>query len=223
MVGIQGSVNQEYFYRRPFCWTLAKAAQKTAPLMLLLHGFRQNKEDALKYWAPFQGKAHLLAVDAPLVHEYARPRKIGKAWYVYDGDRGNFQQEMIWTAEALQGLVNDISRKIGNKRLFLGGFSQGAYMALYYSLVFASDVDFVHAVCGNLNVNFVNRKKLTTEVCLHYGRDDNTCPEGKMQKLEELLKAKKCPVSRESFKGGHVFSSEMATRALSLVQDKFLF
>lgn len=60
-------------------WTLIPCQKNKASLFIALHGFRQNRHDSIKFWSTLIPFTHFLAPNAPLVHEYAKPRKIGRA------------------------------------------------------------------------------------------------------------------------------------------------
>lgn len=191
-------------YARPFAWTLVPADSETAPLMLCLHGYRQDREQALNDWGELKGRVHLLVADGPLVHECGRrPRRIGHAWYVYDGDRERLEKELRITSQALDDLIGQASKEIKVSELWLGGFSQGGYMALYYSLQHNRDVCRLHVVGGNLHASLMPDELQGLNVDLHHGEHDEDFSLKMMTTLETELQQRGAVVKRQSFDCAH--------------------
>ncbi len=195
-------------YTRNLNWTLVPASGP-APLLVVCHGFRQDRDFSLEAWAPLQDKVHLLAVEGPLVHETGRPRRIVHAWYVYDGDRGKLRTEFDITCQALDRVIADVSSQVEMTALWLGGFSQGAYLALYYGLAHNPAVSVVHAVAGNFHIDFAFESLEGRKVLLEHGNRDPTCPVERIEQLEALLIERGATVSRTMHEAKHDFTEAM--------------
>lgn len=203
-------------YSRPLEWVLEKASGP-APLLVLLHGFRQDRFTALKQWSALKGRAHLLAVEGPLAHESGHPRRISSAWYVYDGDRERFRREMDLTCRALDGLVAHVASTVDIRGNWVGGFSQGGYLALYWALCHSIGFEKVHSVGGNLNPDFLPASLPSCRVVLSHGSKDEFLGPQKMEALEGALRNRGADVSRHLHEAGHEFTPAMAQDLATLL------
>ncbi|MGE4157650.1 MAG: alpha/beta hydrolase [Planctomycetota bacterium] len=196
-------------YIRPLEWSLDKAGGR-APLLVLLHGYRQDRATALSQWSAYKGRVHLLSVEGPLAHESGNPRRISSAWYVYDGNRERFRAEMDLTCRSLDNVVAHVAPTLDIKETWVGGFSQGGYLALYWALCHSLGMRRVHSVGGNLNADFLPAILPNTRVILSHGSKDEFLPPLKMESLESSLKERGVEVSRHSHEAGHEFTAAMA-------------
>lgn len=205
-------------YSRPLEWTLDPVSGP-APLVLLLHGLRQDRRFSLEAWGPLAGRVHRLAAAGPCVHEWGRPRRIGNAWYVYDGDREALQGEMALTSAALDTLIDDVAGRVEISDLWVAGFSQGAYLALYYGLAHNRAVTRVQAIAGNVNVHATFESLAGKTVHLEHGREDAACPVERMEQLEQLLSQRGAAVTRRLHACGHEVIPGMMDSLLAPLDD----
>jgi len=104
------------------------------PLLVSLHGQGQSGERQRR-WLEGGVPEHFAAAfpDGFHAHEVRkpdRPIRLGFGWYLYTGDETAFRSSLIESEAALWRLVDAAVQELGAdpRRVWLHGFSQGAYL-----------------------------------------------------------------------------------------------
>ncbi|MDR8391812.1 hypothetical protein NC796_11700 [Aliifodinibius sp. S!AR15-10] len=129
--------------------------KKEKPLIVYLHGFRQHINRFQDLVSDLlQIEAYHLFIQGPYpIYEQSDKRKVedwGRAWYLYDGDQGQFAKSLELTAEFIQDLIDNMLNHISASRLCLFGYSMGAYQAGYFALSRWKHVNELVMVGGRL-------------------------------------------------------------------------
>ena len=104
------------------------------PILLALHGFGEDGDTMAERLGPREGAtcARLLP-DGPFPVELreGERRRIGRAWYQYDGDQETFLRALTWGQDHLRRLLEAVAERhpVDPRRVVLLGFSQGGYLA----------------------------------------------------------------------------------------------
>lgn len=128
----------------------AKGSKK--PLLIYLHGYGQNIEDFKKQCESLlEIEAFHLFIQGPYpIYDRSRKKNVsewGRAWYLYDGNRGQFIKSLEVTSEFIQEIVDRLINVIDVSRIGIVGYSMGGYLAGYFALTRWKHVNDL-AVCG---------------------------------------------------------------------------
>ncbi len=185
------------------------------PLLVYFHGFGENiKQFEEKCEKLVTIEAYHLFIQGPYpIYDRKKTKNVsdwGRAWYLYDGNRGQFIKSLEITSEFIQEIIDRLLRSIKPSRIGVVGYSMGGYLAGYFALTRWKHVNEL-IVCGArikteiLNENWSNIKHIKI-LAVHGENDDkvNFKPQ-----VEEIIDLKKNGVSAEILlnKESHNFNS----------------
>ncbi|MGJ8528902.1 alpha/beta hydrolase [Maritalea sp.] len=162
-------------------------------LVILLHGYGSDGKDLIglgDFWAQGFPDVEFLAPNAP---EPCSVNPFGFEWFHLDLERGDTNYEA--GAEQAYPLIRDyVLQRTADAGLklsdvVLGGFSQGAMMALYAGLRFEEPLAGILAFSGKLvdADGIGDELESTPPVCLIHGEDDDVVPvQGSLEAQEAL-------------------------------------
>ncbi|GEM_PF-239476 len=167
------------------------------PLMVYLHGYNQNiKQFEEKITDFFQLEAYHLLIQGPYpIYDTGGNRKVsewGRAWYLYDGNRGQFIKSLEVSAEFIQQVLDRHLQLIKVSRICIFGYSMGGYLAGYFALTRWKHIhDLI--VAGSriktevLNDEWANISHMNV-LALHGERDESVKAEPQKDEIEKLQK-----------------------------------
>jgi predicted esterase len=191
------------------------AARPGAPLVLALHGMGMTaraferwlqpalERGALSWWLP-QG-----------VFPREESRRIGYAWYVFDGDQGRLRESMDEARAHLLAVAGVARRALRPSRLALLGFSQGAYLASYVALSRPDLFRDLVCCCGRPKAEFASdlAAARSLRVMVMRGAGDDAVPADVVAKGVAPLREAGLEVEEHLFDAGHRLTPEMAVAA----------
>ncbi|MEQ8525773.1 hypothetical protein [Gracilimonas sp.] len=166
------------------------------PLILYLHGYNQNIEFLEKKMEDMLNlEAYHLFVQGPYpIYDTSRKvnvSKWGRAWYLYDGNQGQFIKSMEIASEFIQEIVDGLVDVIEISRLCVFGYSMGGYLGGYFALSRWKHVNELIVVGGRIKTEAFDGKREPAQhiniLALH-GKDDDSVYPQPQQKCVELLK-----------------------------------
>lgn len=109
------------------------------PLIIYLHGYNQNIEKFKKLVEPMLNiNAYHLLIQGPYpIYDNSREKDVskwGRAWYLYDGKRGQFAKSLEVSSEFIQEIIDNLIDKIDIEKIALFGYSMGGYQAAHFAL-----------------------------------------------------------------------------------------
>jgi predicted esterase len=109
------------------------------PLFVYLHGFNQNIREFEKLISGIiEIEAYHLLIEAPYpIYDTQGGSKVsdwGRAWYLYDGDQGQFIKSMEISSEFIQHIIDRHLELISVARICIFGYSMGGYLAGYFAM-----------------------------------------------------------------------------------------
>lgn len=185
------------------------------PIIVYLHGFNENiNQYEKKCESLTQLNAYHLFIQGPYPL-YDKSRKVnvsdwGRAWYLYDGNRGQFIKSLELASEFIQEIIDKILPHIDADRLAVFGYSMGGYLAAYFALTRWKHVNYL-VVSGCrikteiLNENFSNVQHMNI-LAVHGENDVSVKPEPQNQEIE-ILKKNGINASFQTTKGSHDLDS----------------
>ena len=144
-----------------------------------------------------------------------RKRRIGYAWYVFDGDQDALRESMSQARAYLAGLVDVARRQLRPSRITLLGFSQGAYLAGYTAMSRPDLFDACVCCCGRPKSEFIGDLSAASGVrfLVQTGaRDENVTAE-LIAKGIAPMRAAGLDVDERSYDAEHRLTPEMAIDA----------
>ncbi|MEX0844039.1 MAG: hypothetical protein WD022_02115 [Balneolaceae bacterium] len=165
------------------------------PLIVYLHGYNQNIEFFEKKVEQMLNlNAYHLFVQGPYpIYDTSGKEKVskwGRAWYLYDGNQGQFIKSMEVASEFIQDIIDNLFDVIDISRLCVFGYSMGGYLGGYFSLSRWKHVNELIVIGGRIKTETfegkLNQAKHIKILALHGKKDTNVYPEPQ-QKCIELL------------------------------------
>lgn len=192
------------------------------PLLVCLHGQGQSGERQQRWMGPAV-PAHFAAIfpDGFLPFEIRRPGKparVGYGWYLYDADRDSFLESLREAVGRLWALIDQAVERLGAdpQRIWLAGFSQGAYLTHTAALHGGARVQGWVGQAGGFRADYapVPAPRLAdTPVLIQNGSEDPAFTPQRADEVTELLSGYGAQVDRKSYPVGHVIVPEMAADA----------
>lgn len=192
------------------------------PFIIYLHGYGQNMKTFRKECEGFmEMAAYHLFIEGPYpIYERNSGKKVsewGKAWYLYDGNRGQFIKSLEVTSEFIQEIVEHLVPFTNASRVSVIGYSMGGYQAGYFGLTrwkHVSDLVVIGARIKTevLNENWENIRHLNV-LALH-GKDDEKVKYEPQQKEIEKLKSHGIYAEFVLTEGDHSFRQALIPRVI---------
>lgn len=170
---------------------------KKKPLLVYFHGFGENIkqfEEKCKKLVTIEGY-HLFIQGPYPIYDRKKTKNVsdwGRAWYLYDGNRGQFIKSLEITSEFIQEIIDRLLKSITPSRICVVGYSMGGYLAGYFALTRWKHVNEL-VVCGGriktevLDGNWSNIKHLQI-LAVHGKKDDKVDPKPQEKEINDLKK-----------------------------------
>lgn len=190
----------EYLVREPLNKT------EKAPLILLIHGYGSNKEDLFSFATELPKQALIISVQAPTEITFG-----GYAWYsiTFDADENKFSdpEEGKESVQKLNVFIDEVINKynVDKQKICMTGFSQGAILSYAYSFTFPEKVQYVTALSGYFNSDFLIDQPATNNInyFISHGSVDQVIPVEWARKAPELLNSLNIKNSYQEYPAGH--------------------
>jgi predicted esterase len=172
--------------------------EKKKPLIIYFHGFGENIETFQKTCSGcLEIEAYHLFIQGPYpIYDKSRKKNVsdwGRAWYLYDGNRGQFIKSLELASEFIQEIVDKLLEVINVSRICVLGYSMGGYLAGYFALTRWKHVNECIVVGGRIKTEVLHEKwdnvKHINVLALH-GKNDDSVKYEPQQKEVDLLKKK---------------------------------
>jgi len=198
-------------------------AEPTAPLVIALHGWGMNTRTFARWLRPGveQGGASWWLPRGILPCEVTSPpkRRIGYAWYVFDGDQDALRASMDEAMAYLTSLVTMAREALRPSSVALLGFSQGAYLSSYVALSRPDLFDTLVCCGGRPKAEFIDDLEAakSVRVLIQSGSEDTSVTPELIQKGVQPLIDAGLNVDSRSYDAGHRLTTEMAEEAAGFV------
>ncbi|MCU0725954.1 MAG: hypothetical protein MUE73_09230 [Planctomycetes bacterium] len=186
------------------------------PLVVALHGMGMSAEEFANLLSPLRSLPAILFVPEgvyPFEIKVAGQTGLGRAWYLYAGDRGAFVESMERTGRHLRALAGRITREypVDRNRRVLLGFSQGGYLAAYEGLRDAAHWRGLAIIAARVEDELLGdalRKASGLSVLLQHGLKDRAVPFSKAEKSRDALLQAGIEVKFRPYDSGHHLTAE---------------
>ncbi|MCC5915361.1 MAG: alpha/beta fold hydrolase [Balneolaceae bacterium] len=168
-----------------------KGAKK--PLIIYLHGFGENlKNFREKFSGELPFDAYHLFIQGPYpLYDRSRKKNVsewGRAWYLYDGNRGQFIKSLELASEFIQEVTDKLLQMINVSRICVIGYSMGGYVAGYFALTRWKHVNELIVAGARIKTEVVNEQwehlKHLRVLALHGTKDDSVRFEPQQSEIE---------------------------------------
>ncbi len=193
------------------------------PLLVLMHGFGAPGDDLVALWRQLATRSGLRFAfpAAPLSLGEISPMSDARAWWHIDvlalerALAAGTYRDMSLTEpaglpearELVLGALDEIERKLAPSRIILGGFSQGAMLAMEIALKaprdFAGFVTLSPTLLAEPRWRTLAEARAPARFFMSHGRQDPLLPFALSEQLCELLRAAGHEVRFVPFNGGH--------------------
>lgn len=197
-------------------WKLFRPAGREAPaggwpLVVALHGMGMTSDQfALVLNDLLDPEAAYLFPQAVYPYEIRREGtiRIGYAWYLYDGHEEPFRSTLAASEAHLLKLIDEVGRRIpiNPGKVFLLGFSMGAYLAFFVALRNPDRFSGLVAIGGRMKEEFLLDRLPGARglpILMVHGEKDRAVPLERAQSTHETLKRHGFTVELRLFPVGH--------------------
>jgi phospholipase/carboxylesterase len=198
------------------------AAGRRPPLLVGLHGQGQSGARHL-HWMRGALPPHVAAAFPDGFHKHevraaGRPIRIAHAWYMFTGDQDAFVQSLLEAEAALWPLVDAATEALGSDpgRVYLAGFSQGAYLTHCAAVRAPGRVAGWIAQSGRLKTELLEALLpgvAGKPVLIQHGRNDPNLPPHAAEDSAAALSAHGADVTLRFYDGGHAITPAMVADA----------
>lgn len=178
-------------------------------LVVLMHGYGANGDNLIDLGREFQKslpEAVFIAPNACEPWEGGFPGSY--QWFsLSEGFKDGFMERMASNIKQsniiLQNFIDQqlSNHNLGHENLFLVGFSQGAMMAIYQSLITKIKIAGVVAYSGKVVIpEAIGERTLSKpEICLIHGENDSVVPFDNFKEGKKILDSNAVPYQDHSF------------------------
>lgn len=183
--------------------------QKEKPLIVYLHGYKQNMHYFEKRCADLLSiEAYHLFVQGPYpVYDEKHQRKVaewGRAWYLYDGDQEQFIRSMEETSVFLDKVIKNATAELSVSQTALLGYSMGGYLAGYIALSRPDFIDDLIVIGGRIKTeHFTDRSYEGLNVLHLHGTNDQSVGAKRSKESCDQLKIMGAEVLYQDLAAGH--------------------
>lgn len=204
-----------------------RLGQEGSLVVVLVHGYGSRPEDL----APFAARTDLppgtrvLLPRAPAELRPPRGREGGRMWWDFPGNFSDLRRQRLdGVREAQRALSRWLDQETRpTDRVVLGGFSQGAMLALDLAAHDPRPLAGLMLSSGTLMDEAELRPRLAARaglpVRITHGRADDVLPFARAQDLRALLVASGLDVRFEAFDGGHEVTSDISAGSAAFVRE----
>lgn len=196
-------------------------------LFIYLHGYKQNMKMFRTHMKPLLDlEGYHLFIQGPYpIYDRDRNKRIedwGRAWYLYDGNQDSFHKSLEHTSKFLDQLIDsDIKNEIKFTNTTLIGYSMGGYLAGYYALSRATQVDNLVVIGSRIKTEYFEAESdnyFGLDVLAIHGKEDRSV-EGAPQKMScNQLAQWGANVTYKELDGGH----KLEDKYLNVIKKWFL-
>jgi predicted esterase len=142
-------------------------------------------------------------------------RRVGQAWYCYDGDQERFRESLEDVEAYLDSLLEDLRKRaeIDTERLLVAGYSMGAYVAGFFALRRKPRPLGLALLAGRLKHEFLATELGRVEglpVFLGYGSEDTFLAKEGLAEGRRQLERGGARLDVFTHPGGHGLTTELA-------------
>ncbi|MBX3461512.1 MAG: hypothetical protein KF696_16325 [Planctomycetes bacterium] len=150
------------------------------PLVMCLHGMGGHHDLMRRWMGPLLSHPWIFCFPrGPLPFEQRLPdkRRIGYAWYVFDGDQEALRESMQLSIEHLHNIQDLVRKQYPVGRTAIIGFSQGGYLAPVVAGNAPGRFCAAASICGRIKHEFLPSGGGARLAQFSGGRDGSIAPE----------------------------------------------
>lgn len=184
------------------------------PLIVYLHGFKQHIAGFRAQTHRLQSlEAYHLFIQGPyVVYDRSREKNVsewGRAWYLYDGNPGQFVRSLEHTSAFLENIISTVQADLDVSRTALFGYSMGGYQAGHVALSRPELVDDLVVVGARIKTEVFRPPEhdyRALRVLALHGRHDRSVKSGPQRKSCDELSKWGADVTFMALNAGHKLS-----------------
>ena len=196
-------------------------AARGRPLVIALHGWGMRARSFERWLQPgIAARDHSWWIPRGILPLEVRSRKIGFAWYVFDGDQDELRAGMEIGRSYLVELAAMARAALQPSSITLLGFSQGAYLGSFVALTRPDLFDAFVCCCGRPKAEFVEDLggARGTRILVQVGEKDASVTPELIAKGIDPLQAAGLDVTVQRFDADHRLTAEMGIAAAEFVR-----
>jgi predicted esterase len=199
-------------------YTLIESGEKGGekPLIIYLHGFGENIKSFKKSCSPLlEINAYHLFIQGPYpIYDRSRKKNVsdwGRAWYLYDGNRGQFIKSLELASEFIQEIIDKLLNHISVNRLCVMGYSMGGYLGGYFALTRWKHVNDLIVVGARIKTEVLHEEWKNVghlNVLALHGKNDDSVRYEPQEKEINLMKEKGLNAELKLLPENHSFTDK---------------
>jgi len=196
-------------------YTLIETGEKgKKPLIIYLHGFGENIDLFKKRCDSLLNlKAYHLFIQGPYpIYDRSRKKNVsewGRAWYLYDGNQGQFIKSLELASEFIQGIIDKLLPVVQVNRIGVMGYSMGGYLAGYFALTRWKHVNDLVVIGARIKTEILNESFENIQhmnIAAFHGENDDKVQSGPQANEIEMLKENGVKAELNLLNENHSFS-----------------
>ena len=196
-------------------YTLIETGEKgKKPLIIYLHGFGENIDLFKKRCDSLLNlKAYHLFIQGPYpIYDRSRKKNVsewGRAWYLYDGNQGQFIKSLELASEFIQGIIDKLLPVVQVNRIGVMGYSMGGYLAGYFAMTRWKHVNDLVVIGARIKTEILNESFENIQhmnIAAFHGENDDKVQSGPQANEIEMLKENGVKAELNLLNENHSFS-----------------
>ncbi|MHC4941310.1 MAG: alpha/beta hydrolase [Planctomycetota bacterium] len=196
-------------------------AERGRPLIIALHGWGMRARSFERWLQPgIEARDYSWWFPRGILPLEVRSRKIGFAWYVFDGNQEELKAGMDVARSYLVDLVAQARARLDPSSVTLLGFSQGAYLGSYAALSRPDLFDALICCCGRPKAEFVEDLSGAgrVRILVQVGDRDQAVTPALIAKGTDPLREAGLDLTVQHYDADHRVTAEMARAAAEFVR-----
>lgn len=192
---------------------IESVGKKNSSILILLHGYRSQERDLYGLKELFPDSTHIICPRAP--YTLSAPQYY---WYSIEfRNDGNHKRNLSEAQSSIQKivkLITSIKKQYPNRKIVLGGFSQGAILSMEIGMNFPNLINGIIHLSGaplnqwsTPNPSHSNDYKKIKVFCSH-GSKDKVLSLDKGQNCKEIYEKAKVELTYKEYKMGHQINKD---------------
>ena len=177
--------------------------------LIFLHGLGDKGSSWYDLHKIFNGY-HCILPDAPSIPIYLNGNMEMPGWYnIYQltGTGKEDEEGILKTRQVIRTMIQkEMDKGVLSKNIFIGGFSQGAVMALFTGLTSSIELGGIIALSGYLPIReYTMRQQLNDKIPIFmaHGKQDDVIPYRFSQLSKKALLSLNLPLTYKDYDMGH--------------------
>lgn len=208
----------------PLNYLVREGKNKNSKVLLLMHGLGSDENDLFSFSNFIDDSWTVFSLRAPLKHTNGK-----YAWYsmnLKNGARDRNFDDIENSGKKLKEFLSYAKEKynFNEDEVYIGGFSQGSIMSLYFGLYFPELISGMACFSGllldDIQLSKIDKEKAKElNIFMSHGKLDKIVPIDEARKAKAFLEKQNIPIIYKEYAEKHTISRQNLTDFLTWVKS----